>query len=326
MRLCRALRVLAGAVILAMAPAAVESQTSKMQRIVLVPFPTAEGQAYVVTFRSAMRDLGYVEGKNLILDVRLVDREMTRVPATLDEVIALKPDVLIGWESVAQVMRAKTTSIPIVLAGAVDPVGAGLAHSLRHPGMNVTGVVQLNDVLPAKHIEIMGQIRPRLARIGQLVDTTASGCKLVEQQSRQAAGSVGAVMVPYYVTNRLEIERAFMQMEKDPPDVLLPCPSAVMFNYRDLLFENVLRLRIPLTSFVPANVPEGVLFAYAASLHDTYRRAAVYVDKILRGAKPGDLPIEQPTNFEMVVNLKTARALGLTVPRQVLLRADRVIE
>jgi putative ABC transport system substrate-binding protein len=260
-----AVGLLSAAVFVLMAPGAVQPQTNKVHRVAIVPFPTSEGQAYVVTFRAAMRDLGYVEGKNLILDVRLVDRDMTGVPGVLDEVIRHKADVLVGWESVAQVMRSKTTSIPIVLAGAVDPIGAGLAHSLRRPGTNVTGVVQLNDLLPAKHIEIMRQIRPRLTRVGQLVDTTASGCKLVEQQSRQAAASFGAVMVPYYVTNRVDIERAFAQMEKEKPDVLLPCPSAVMFNHRDFLFENVLRLGIPLTSFVPANVPTGVLFAYAAS-------------------------------------------------------------
>ena len=155
---------------------AADAQVEKVHRVLIVPFPTAEGQAYVPTFRAAMRALGFVEGKNLILDVRLVDRDMAGVPAVIDDVIQQKPDAFVGWESVAQAMRSKTTSIPIVLAGAVDPVGAGLAHSLRRPGMNVTGVVQLNDVLPAKHIEIMRQIRRALARVGQLDDSTASGC------------------------------------------------------------------------------------------------------------------------------------------------------
>jgi putative ABC transport system substrate-binding protein len=172
---------------------------------------------------------------------------MTRVAPIIDDVISQKPDVLVGWESVAQVMRSKTTSIPIVLADAVDPIGAGLVQSLRRPGTNVTGVVQLNDVLPAKHIEIIREIRPRLARVGQFVDTTASGCKLVEKQSRRAAESLGAVMVPYY------LERTATW---DSADELCAHQRA-----------------------------RWSLFAYATSLHDTYQRAAIYVAKILNGAK-----------------------------------------
>jgi putative ABC transport system substrate-binding protein len=307
-------------------PPAAQAQTDRTYRIGIVRLPTAEGQSYFETFRAAMRDLGYLEGSNLILDLRIPDLDMRQVPALVDELIALKPDVLVGNEKTAQVMRAKTPSIPIVLTNALDPVRAGLAQSVRRPGMNVTGSAQLNDLLPAKHIDIMREILPRLARIGQLVDTTQSGCKVVEEAARQAARSVGAVLVPYYVENRAEIERAFSQMEKERPDVLLPCPSAVLFNHRDLLFENAVRLRIPFTSFVVANVPKGVLFAYAASVHEMYRRAATYVDKILKGATPGDLPIEQPMRFELVINMNTSRALGITIPPSVLLRADRVIE
>jgi putative ABC transport system substrate-binding protein len=310
------------------APLPAGAQTGRTYRVALVRVgePGGEGEPYVQTFRTAMRDLGYVEGSNLTVDVRWADRDVRRLPALLDEVIALKPDVLVGWESLAQVLRTKTTSIPIVLSGALDPVKAGLAQSLRRPGMNVTGVTQLNDQLPAKHIEILREILPRLARVGQLVDENAFGCKLVEEQARQAARSVGAVLIPYHVANRGDLERAFSQMEKNRPDALLPCPTPVLFAFRDLLFENVVRLRIPLTSFVVANVPVGVLFAYATSLHEMYRRAATYVDKILKGAKPSDLPIEQPTKFELVLNLKTAKALGLTIPQSVLVRADEIIQ
>ncbi len=303
-----------------------QAQTGRIYRIGIVRQPTAEWQPYLESFRAALRDLGYVEGSNLILDLRTPDLDMRRLPELVDELIALKPDVLVGHEKTAQVMRAKTTSIPIVMTNALDPVRAGLAQSLRRPGMNVTGSAQLHDLLPAKHIDIMREILPRLARVGQLVDTTQSGCKVVEEVARQAARSVGAVLVPYYVANRAEIERAFSQMEKERPDVLLPCPSAVLANHRDLLFENAVQLRIPFTSFVVTNVPKGVLFAYAANLHEMYRRAATYVDKILKGAKPGDLPIEQPMKFELVINMRTAKALGLTIPPSVLVRADRVIE
>jgi putative ABC transport system substrate-binding protein len=302
------------------------AQTGKIHRVAYLHSEGAESKEYEETFRSAMRDLGYLEGRNLILDVRAADLDMTKAAALVDELIALKPDVLVGWESSAQVMHAKTTSIPIVIYGAIDPVKAGLAKSLRRPGKNVTGVAQLNDQLPAKHIEVMREILPRLARVGQFVDETSTGCKIIEESARQAARRFGVALVSYSVSNGKDIEQAFAQMEQQPPDVLLPCPSAVMFNHRDLLFQNATRLRIPFTSFVVANVPQGVLFAYAASMHDTRRRAAIYVDKVLKGAKPGELPIEQPTNFELVVNLKTAKALNLTIPQSILLRADRVIE
>ncbi|HEX9640723.1 MAG TPA: ABC transporter substrate-binding protein [Candidatus Krumholzibacteria bacterium] len=301
------------------------AQPAKVYRVGLVTLSGPEGRAYRDTFLGAMHGLGYVEGTNIVFDIREAGAA-AQVPGLVDELIALNPDVLVGWESVVQVMRAKTASIPLVLTGAVDPVKAGLAQSLRRPGMNVTGSAQLNDVLPAKHIEIARQIIPRLVRVGQLVDTTASGCKLIEARAREAAHSFGAVLTPYYVASREDIERAFSRMESERPDVLLPCPSSVLFAHRDLLFENVLRLRIPLTSYVVANVPAGVLFAYAASIHEGNRKAATYVDRILKGAKPGELPIEQPTNLELVVNLKTAQALKLAIPPAILLRADRVIE
>jgi ABC-type uncharacterized transport system substrate-binding protein len=309
-----------------MAPATAGTQTARSYRIGTLGAPTPEGKAYSETFLATLRDLGYVEGRNLIVEVRYSGVDPAQQRAAVDELIALKPDVLLAWETGAQLMRARTSSIPIVLVGAVDPVRAGLAHSLARPGLNVTGVAQLSDALSAKHVGIMREIRPRLAKVGQLVDTSGSTCKVIEENSRQAARSVGAVLIPYYVTNRADIEGAFSQMAKERPDVLLPCPSPVLFRFRDLLFESVTRLQIPLTSFVVANVPDGVLFAYAASLHEVNRRAAVYVDRILKGANPGDLPIEQPTTFELVINLRTAKALGLTIPPSLLFRADRVIE
>ena len=147
----------------------------------------------------------------------------------------------------------------------------------------------------------------------------------MEDAARHASRSLGVIFVSYPVTNRNEIDQAFARMRTQPPDVLLPCPVALMFNNRDLLYESAVRLRIPFTSFVTANLPLGVLLSYAPNFVEGYRRAATYVDKILKGARPGDLPFEQPTKLELVINLKTARAFGLIQP-SVLLRADRVIE
>lgn len=166
------------------APLAAQAQAGRTYRIGVVRTPTSEDGPYFATLRGTLRDLGYVEGRNLIFDVRDVDRDLAGVSAAVDELIALKPDLLLGWESIAQVMHTKTSSIPIVLTGAINPVKAGLAQSLRRPGMNVTGVAQLNDLLPAKHIELMREINPRLRRLGLFVDTTAPGCKLVEEGAR----------------------------------------------------------------------------------------------------------------------------------------------
>jgi len=315
------------AICVGLAPLAARAQMARTYRVAMLePFSTEEGRPYREAFLAAMRELGYVEGRNLILDLRTSDRDRTRVAALAEELIALKPDVLVSDSNAVQILREKTASIPIVLTASTDPVGDGVALSLSRPGLNVTGVAQLFDQLSTKHIEIMREILPRLTRVGMLVDSTSERCGRVESAARQASRTVGAVFVDYPVANRNEIEQAFSRMRTQRPDVLLPCPVALLFNNRDLLYENANRLRIPFTSFVTANLPLGVLFAYAPSFTEGYRKAASYVDRILKGANPGDLPIEQPTKFEFVLNLKTAKAFGLTIPHSVLLRADQVIQ
>jgi len=325
---CGRTRASATLLLLALAVPGAYGQQGTVHRVGQLNIGSAGGevQPYFDTFVAAMRRLGYVEGRNFILDQRWADGSRERLGPLADELIALKPDVLLGNEAIAQIMRAKTTSIPIVLTSSIDPVKTGLARTLSKPGMNVTGITQLNDQLPAKHIELMREIDPRLSRIAQLVDTNASGCRIVEEQARAAAGRFGVTLVPYYVTTRQEIGQAFARMEQDRPDVVLPCPSGLLFHHRALLFENVRRLGVPMTGFIVDNVPDGVLFAYATSLHENLAKAATYVDRILKGANPADLPIEQPTNFQLVINLRTAKALGLTIPRAILVRAERVIE
>jgi putative ABC transport system substrate-binding protein len=302
------------------------AQVANPPRVVYFSSLGPESNAYTESFRAGLRELGYVEGKNFILDIRLVDLDNRRVGEAVDEVLKLKPAVLVSWETGALIMRSKTKTVPIVIYGAVDPVKAGLVESLRRPGGNVTGISQMNYQLPAKHIEIAREIYPAVSRLGIFVDEGAVGCKFIEESAQQAARLFKVRLISYRIRDGSDIERAFRQIEGDRPDVLLPCPSPVLFNHRQLLFETAARLRIPFTSFIVANVPDGVLFAYAADMHDHRRRAAAYVDKILKGANPANLPIEQPTNFQLVVNLRTAKALGLAIPRQILLRADRIIE
>ncbi|HUF30255.1 MAG TPA: ABC transporter substrate-binding protein [Gemmatimonadaceae bacterium] len=300
--------------------------SAESHRIGVVVLPTGTGKAYHETFRAALRKLGYVEGKNLILDARVPDAQLKQLPAIVEELIALKPDVLVGWEPAVVAMHERTKAIPIVLRSSGDPAVAGIVKSLARPGTNITGITQLNELLPAKHIELMREILPGMTRVGMLVDHSQKACVAVAQTTRKAAEAVAAVFTPYDVEDNSGIERAFAKMRQQAPDVLLPCPSALLFSHRQLLFDSAIRLRVPLTSFIVDSVPDGVLFAHAANLHDIHRRLAVFVDKILKGARPEDLPIERPTKFELVINLKVAKALGLTIPQSVLLRADRVIE
>jgi len=309
------------------APFAAEAQqAAKIPRIGYLTGSLASGLRPTEAFRQGLRDLGYVEGRNVVFVSVDPGTDRQRLAAAVNELIRLEPDVLVAWGSDARALHAKTKSIPIVLTGGFDPVGAGLALSLGRPGMNVTGVTQLNTDLPAKHVEILSEILPKATRIGMLFDENASGCALVERSARAAAERIGRVFVTYRARNKADIERAFAQMEGDRPDALLPCPSPVLYNHRALLFSEGLRLRVPWSSFIVANVPLGVLFAHSSSRQEEYRKAAIYVDRILKGASPAELPIEQPSRFELVVNLKTAKALGIEIPRSVLLRADRVIE
>jgi putative ABC transport system substrate-binding protein len=301
-------------------------QTGSVHRVVFVQnIRPPEPWTILASFSAEMQVLGHVHGRNLQIEVLVCERDLRDLDAVAERAVAGRPDVLLAFEPIAQAIRAKTQSIPIVLTGAFDPVKAGLAKSLRHPGMNVTGMTQLNDQLPAKHLEILREIHPGLARVGQLLDESASGCNITEANTRQAVRDIGAEYLSYRVWNRSSIESAFADMKRNAPDVLMTCPSAVLYAFRHVLFENVLRRRIPLTSYISHSVPRGVLFAYGSSLHHIYRRLAVYVDRILRGAHPGELPIEQPTVFELVVNLDTARDLGLAIPQSVLVRADRIV-
>jgi putative ABC transport system substrate-binding protein len=273
-----------------------------------------------------LRDLGYSKGANLILDEYFAEGDTKRLPAAVEQAIASRPDVLVGWEQVALVMRAKTQSIPIVLNGGIDPVAAGLAQSLGRSGTNVTGVAQLNYLLPEKHIDLMREINPRLSRVAMLVDPNAAACGRAEDNARRGASRIGATFVAYAAATKEQLEGAFSQMKDTPPDLLLPCPSPVMQYFREIMIDSVLLLRIPFTSFLVEGEGKGVLFSYADDSLDRQRKAARFVDRVLKGAKPADLPIEQPTKFQLVVNLQTARALGLEIPPVVQVRADRIIE
>lgn len=304
------------------------AQTEKTYRI---------GSAYVAraaivgpyeeAFLAALRELGFERGRNLVYDVRYCDGDPSRLPALVDELIALKPDLLAGIEQVAMAMRSKTATIPIVLTHSTDPVAAGLVKTLARPGGNVTGMAALTETMSAKSVEILAEIVPRMKTVAVILDPNVPASANIEHHMREAARVKRAKAVFYRIRDRAELVQAFAAMERDRPDGIVNASgSGTLFGERKLFAENALRLRIPYAPATMASVEDGGLFGYSASLSGLFRQAASHAARILKGANPAELPIEQASKFELVVNMKTARALGIRIPQSILLRADRVIE
>ena len=279
-------------------------------------------------FSSALHELGYVAGQNIIYDTRFAAGDPTRLPALIDELILLRPDVLVApAEPIASIMLSKTSTIPIVMTNSSDPVAAGLVKSLSHPGRNVTGVSMQWAELAPKQIELLREIHPSLTRVGHLHDTQVPSTKLAEQLAREAALKLSIAYISYYVANRSDLDRAFAQMQEQRPEALLfGAGSDLLAGLMQTIIHNTGRLGIALCVPDRNAARWGAPIGYGPALVDGYRLAATYVDRILKGAKPSDLPVQQPTKFELAINLKTAKALGLTIPQSVLARADEVIE
>ena len=284
-------------------------------------------QPYEDAFLAGLRELGFETGRNLIYDVRHCDGDQSRLSVAVDEVMALKPDLLAGIEQVASVMKSKTSTIPIVLTASSDPVAAGLARSLARPGGNVTGMAHLNEVLAAKQVEMLSEILPRMASIALLLDSGLPAASNIERHVHEAAAIRRAKVVTYALKDRAGLERAFADMERNRPDAVLGAGgSGFLFGNRRFAVESALRLRLPYAGGSAEGAADGGLFSYGSNLRASFRSAALFAARLLKGANPAEMPIEQPTVFELVINLKTAKALGIKIPQSLLLRADRVIE
>jgi ABC-type uncharacterized transport system substrate-binding protein len=284
---------------------------------------------YEDAFLSGMKERGYVVGRNLIFDTRHADGDPARYPALVDEVVALRPDVLVGANTaVALLMKSRTRTIPIVLATSGDPVGDGLVQSLARPGGNVTGVsLQLSEV-GAKHIELMGELLPRMRRVALLTDPSASKVQIeqYEKLATAAAAAKGYGTQIYHIHSRSDIREIFRRMEAQRPDALVLFLSPRLNAFRRELSQRAIELRLPSIAHQDGFAQDGGLMSFGPSFVEGWRRVPYFVDRILKGTKPADLPIEQPTKFTLLINAKTAKALDLTVPGSILLRADRVIE
>lgn len=284
---------------------------------------------YQEAFLSGMKERGYEIGRNLVFDVRYADAKPERYPALVDEILALRPDVLIGASSpVALQMKAKTSTIPIVLSTAGDPVGDGLVQSLARPGGNVTGNSSQVVELGAKHIDVLAELLPRMRRVVLYLDLSEPPRQIeaYDRFVRSAAAARGLLLEVERVAGREDIRRSFQRMEANLPDALMLMPSARLNSMRREISQAAAHARLPSISFIEDYAQDGGLLSYGPSWIELNRRVAYFVDRIFKGARAGELPIEQPTKFSLVINAKTARSLGVEIPKAMLLRADRVIE
>jgi len=274
-----------------------------------------------------LRELGYVEGRNLIVERRYAEGRADRFPEFAAEMVRLKVDVIIVVTTPAALAAKKaTTTIPIVHPAAIDPVGTGLIASLAHPGGNVTGLSVLNAELSAKRLEVLKEVVPGLSRGALLWNAANPANTLAWKESEGAARALGVALQSQEVRDPKDFEGAFAMMAQQRPDVLLVLQDALTLEYRKEIIAFALQMRLPSMFVGKEWVVEGGLMSYGDRLPERYRRAADLVDRILKGEKPADLPVEQPTKFELVINLKTAKAIELAIPPALLARADEVIE
>jgi ABC-type uncharacterized transport system substrate-binding protein len=278
-------------------------------------------------FVLGMRDLGYIEGRDYVMEERYASGQMDRLPTYALELVDLPVDVIVaGGEASIRAAKRATSQIPIVMTLAADPVGSGLVPTLAHPGGNVTGMSALASDLAGKRVELLKELCPQAKRVA-LLWNPSNQSKVTEWKDTQLAAEAAALtLLPFDVQTSGEIDRAFPSIKREQPDAMIVLTESFTLAFRQQIGEFVVANRLPMIAELREFVIVGGLASYGASRADLWRRAATYVAKILHGDNPGDLPVEQPTRFELVVSLKTAKALGLAVPPTLLTRADEVIE
>ena len=274
--------------------------------------------------REGLRALGYVEGANLVIDARAARGRVESLPALARELLDAKPEVLVTFgTTAAQAAKAATMTTPIVMAFAGDPVGMRIVASLARPGGNITGMSLATSELPGKRLDLLMEVVPKLTRIAILGDISR---QIEIEETEKAARVLGLSVALVELTRAEGLDRALGEVSRTRAQALFVINTAVTITHRARVVDFALKSRLPLVGTQSGWAEAGALMNYASSLTDASRRAAVYVDKILKGAKPADLPVEQPTKFELIINLKTAKALGLTIHPSLLRRADHVIE
>ncbi len=274
-----------------------------------------------------MRELGYVEGKNLVIEWRFADRKIERLPGLATELVQLNVDVIVtaGTPATSAAQKA-TATIPIVMGTASDPVGSGFIKSLARPGGNITGLTYIPGEVSPKQLEMLLTMVPRLSRVAVLVDSRDSSHAEILKSVQAAAQMTRAKILPVEARTPQEIERAFSAMVREKAGAVLVVSGGLFNQQARQIAELAVKKQLPSISTRGEYAEVGGLMSYGTNFREGFRRAATYVDKILKGAKPGDLPVEQPTKFELIINGKTAKALGIKIPNSILVRADKVIE
>jgi ABC-type uncharacterized transport system substrate-binding protein len=302
-------------------------QPTKVPRIgYLSTVSPSVNRARIEALRQGLRELGYTEGKNIIIEWRYADAKLDRLPALAADLVRLKVDIIVtAAPPPTRAAKTATATIPIVMAFDDDPVANGFVASLARPGGNITGLSTLAPEISGKQIELLKEIVPRLSSVAVLGTSTVPQYAQVSKEIKVAAKAFGLKVQQLDIVHAGDIETAFQEASRSRTDAILVLGSPVLFSQRKRILDLALKSRLPATYSRPEYVESGGLMTYGPNINDLFRRAATYVDKILKGAKPADLPVEQPTKFELVINLKTAKQIGLTIPPSVLARADRVI-
>jgi putative ABC transport system substrate-binding protein len=278
-------------------------------------------------FRQGLRELGYAEGRNIVLEPRWAEGKYDRYPAIAGDLVRLKVHVIVTIGGAAtKAAKQVTRTIPIVMSLVTDPVDSGLVGSLARPGGNVTGTSIMAPDLAGKQFELLKQAVPEVSRVALLWNPANPGGSVQLREAEAAARAVGVRLQALEAREPREIDSAFAAMTRERAGALVVLADAILYNQRKQIAELAAKSRLPSASALREYVEAGGLIAYSADFLDLERRSATFVDKILKGAKPADLPVEQPTKFDLIVNLKTAKALGLTIPPSLLARADEVIQ
>ena len=314
-------------VMLTIVSSAQAQQQTKIPRIgFLCTTPLAAYSARIGTFRQGLRELGYVEGKNIVIEYRSAEGKSDQLAGLAAELVHLKVDLIVSSGPTATpAAKEATSTIPIVMGFDSDPVANRFADSLARPGRNITGLSTLYPEISGKQLELLKEIIPKLSRVAVFWAAVTSGDAQAKKEAEPAAVALGIRLQFLEVRSPEDIETGFRAASKEHADGVLALPVPAFISQRRLATEFAAKSRLPAIYYAPEFVEDGGLMSYGVSIPDLFRRAATYVDKILKGAKPADLPVEQPTKFEFIINLKAAKQIGLTIPPDVLARADRVI-
>jgi putative ABC transport system substrate-binding protein len=303
-------------------------QPKKVPRIGFLfgTFSSAQ-ESRVGAFKQGLRDLGYIEGQNITIEYRYAEGKLDRLPTLIAELVGLRVDVIVtGGPPATRAAKKATATIPIVMAQVNDPVGNGFVASLARPGGNITGLATLAPEISGKQLELLKEIVPKLSRVAVLGNSTQPGNSQALREVEVAAEAFGVKLQYLDILGSKDIETAFRAASKGRADTVLVLAFPIVRDQSTQIADLALKSRLPAIYPTPEFVEDGGLMTYGVSFIDLYRRAATYVDKILKGAKPADLPVEQPTKFELVINLRAAQQMGLAIPASLLARADKVIK